>query len=172
MRTAHAESGARVVTANFDSFYAATYPEIARALSVTLGDAGWGQEAADEAMTRAFDKWADVSTYSNPAGWVYRVGLNWSLSWKRRRRRERDRPIEFGPRHETMVARDDSFDDALRQLSIEHRAVVVCRVHLDWSVGQTADALAIEPGTVKSRLSRALAKLRNAIEDEGGGDDR
>jgi DNA-directed RNA polymerase specialized sigma24 family protein len=50
--------------------------------------------------------------------------------------------------------------------------VVVLRFFYDWSVDQTADALAISPGTVKSRLSRALQDLNRRLgveEDEDGG---
>jgi RNA polymerase sigma-70 factor (ECF subfamily) len=39
------------------------------------------------------------------------------------------------------------------------RCVVVCRLLLGWSEAQTAVALGLRPGTVKSRLSRALDEL-------------
>jgi RNA polymerase sigma-70 factor (ECF subfamily) len=52
---------------------------------------------------------------------------------------------------------------ALDDLSIDHRAVVVCRLLLGWSEAQTADALAIRPGTVKSRLSRASTQLARRL---------
>jgi DNA-directed RNA polymerase specialized sigma24 family protein len=44
------------------------------------------------------------------------------------------------------------------------RAVVVLRYRLDWSVEQSAAALGVAPGTVKSRMHRALAALRTAME--------
>jgi len=40
----------------------------------------------------------------------------------------------------------------------------VCRYLLDWSEFQTAEALQIAPGTVKSRLSRGLDRLATAME--------
>ncbi len=155
--------------ADFAGFYRTNAESVARALAITLRDPELAAEATNEGMIRAYQQWSKISAYENPAAWVYRVGLNWSLSWKRRRRRERERPIALGPSHRTATERDDSMDKVLQQLSLEHRAVVVCRVHLDWSVEQTAEALGIEAGTVKSRLSRALHKLRAALDEQGVG---
>ena len=167
---AHRESATTQVSAlSFDMFYEANADAVAQALAVTLGDADLAFDATNEAMTRAFQRWSKISGYENPAAWVYRVGLNWSLSWRQRRRRERDRPVQLTAERAEMTHRDDSLDDALDGLSIERRAVVVCRIHLDWSVSQTADALGIAPGTVKSRLARALAELRQAITTPEGG---
>jgi RNA polymerase sigma-70 factor (ECF subfamily) len=56
---------------------------------------------------------------------------------------------------------------AVESLSEEHRLVIVCRYFLDLSEEETAAALGIRRGTVKSRLSRALDRLR----EEFGGDD-
>lgn len=163
MQTAQPDSAVRVATANFDSFYTASYTEIARALSVTLGDAGWGQEAADEAMTRAFDKWADVSTYSNPAGWVYRVGLNWARSWHRKLNRR----LPWSTSEATLPkTHDHTLDAALMELDVKYRSVVVCRYLLDWSTDETARALDIASGTVKSRLSHGLSQLRQTLDIE------
>ncbi len=151
-------------TLSFEAFYGANANSIAQALAVTLGDADLAFDATNEAMTRAFQRWSKISAYDNPAAWVYRVGLNWSLSWKARRRREQERPVRLAPERTEARQRDDSLDAALDELSVERRAVVVCRIYLDWSVDQTADALGVAPGTVKSRLARALAELREAID--------
>jgi RNA polymerase sigma factor (sigma-70 family) len=48
---------------------------------------------------------------------------------------------------------------AVERLSQPHRDVVVCRYFLELSEEETADVLSIRRGTVKSRLSRALARL-------------
>ena len=138
-----------------------------RALSLTLGDVEFGRDAAAEGFARALQKWSSVSTYDNPSGWVYRVGLNWARSRRRKTRRERvglivDRAVP------TVTPRDAALIDSLRQLSIDHRTVVVGKYFLDWSEAQLATALDIAPGTVKSRLSRALAQLAALMEDHHG----
>ena len=55
--------------------------------------------------------------------------------------------------------------EAVKRLRDEERLVVSCRYFLDLSEDETARALGIRPGTVKSRLHRALARLRADLED-------
>jgi RNA polymerase sigma-70 factor (ECF subfamily) len=148
----------------FAAFYEAERATIVRALSLALHDTDFGAEAADEALVRACQSWANVGTYRNPTGWVYRVGLNWANSALRKRRRHRSKMA--------LIARADSTADstpdidlqrALSQLSDAHRAVVVCRYYLDFSVSETAEALGVPVGTIKSRASRALEQLEGLL---------
>lgn len=46
---------------------------------------------------------------------------------------------------------------------MKHRSVVVCRYLLGWSVAETAQALGVREGTVKSRLHRAMQSLQSAL---------
>jgi RNA polymerase sigma-70 factor (ECF subfamily) len=107
-------------------------------------------------MVRAYQRWDRVSTLDNPAGWVYRVGLNHARSRLRRLLRRPPPPHTIAA--EFTVA-DPAIERALARLSVDHRAVVVCRHLLGWSEAQTAAALELRPGTVKSRLTRALTRL-------------
>ena len=162
-----------MVAARFDDFYTAHRDDMARALGLALRDAALGAEAADEAFARAYQRWGTVSAYSNPQGWVYRVGLNWARSWLRRVRRERERRPLLAQQYAVEDRpRDLDLEQALESLNDAHRAVIVARFYLDWSVAETATALGIASGTVKSRLSRGLEQLRAVLEDatpEGGG---
>ena len=162
-----------MVAAGFDDFYVAHRDDMARALGLALRDAALGAEAADEAFARACQRWGTVSAYSNPQGWVYRVGLNWARSWLRRVRRERERRPLLAQQYAVEdQPRDLDLEQALESLNDAHRAVIVARFYLDWSVAETATALGIASGTVKSRLSRGLEQLRAVLEDatpEGGG---
>lgn len=152
--------------AGFSAFYAEHHDSVARALALTLGDAELGAEAADEAMTRAYQRWATVQSYRNPPGWVYRVGLNWARSFLRKRRRATSSPHLDDSPIDDPAPRDPYLAAALAALDAKHRSVVVLRYYLDWSVEQTADALQIAPGTVKSRLHRALSQLEIALAEE------
>lgn len=145
----------------FEVFYAVRHDAVYRALALTLGDTDLAAEATDEAMVRAYERWATVSTYDNPAGWVYRVGLNWSRSWLRKRRREM-----HGSHDVAVVAgepTDPAIAAALATLSVEQRATVVLRLFLDWSTAEVARSLHVSEGTVKSRLSRGLDQMRTAL---------
>ena len=148
---------------DFDTFFQRHHADMVRALTLALGDAEFGRDAAAEGFTRAFQRWSTVSGHSNPAGWVYRVGLNWARSRWRKTRLERFGLLVDIETH-APAPRDEALVRALRQLSLDHRAVVVGRFYLDWSEAQLADSLDIAPGTVKSRLSRALTHLAELME--------
>jgi RNA polymerase sigma-70 factor (ECF subfamily) len=153
-------SSVDIEVTGFDGFFHEHHAAIVRALSLALGDEHLGRDAASEGFARALQRWNKVSRYDNPTGWVYRVGLNWGRSRWRKTRREVSAAAGHG--HERQVEQaefDPRLPDALARLSTEHRAVIVARFHFDWSEQEIADALGIRPGTVKSRLSRALERL-------------
>jgi len=196
------EGAGAVVALDFEAFYRAHADTVRRALAVTLGDAHVAAEATDEAMTRALARWRRVSGHDSPAGWVYRVGLNWAISRWRRLRREMpladdgaplseraatdgrdgggagwsDRPGRPGrqPRPGGGVLATETVEPpdpeaaaagvALRRLPLDQRTVIVCRVLLECSTGETAALLDIPVGTVKSRLARGLAALRSTLD--------
>jgi RNA polymerase sigma-70 factor (ECF subfamily) len=145
----------------FDEFYASARPSIARALSLTLGDVDLAVEATDEALARAYERWTSVSRLDRPEGWVYRVAMNWALSVLRRRKRSDHRLYE--PSDTGLAIADPDVHAAIGDLDVHHRSVIVCRHLLGWSVADTAAALKVREGTVKSRLSRATAILQSRL---------
>jgi RNA polymerase sigma-70 factor (ECF subfamily) len=146
----------------FDDFYRTSWSGVARALSLALGDRDLAIEATDEAMARAYPRWDKLRGYDNPAAWVYRVGLNWARSHHRRlaRRLPWARPTSTDP----VPIAEPAIRDALMALPFSQRSVVVCRLFLDWSVADTATALGVKPGTVQSRLHRALQTLESSLQ--------
>jgi RNA polymerase sigma-70 factor (ECF subfamily) len=154
-------------TAEFDAFYRRERATLYRALALTLRDADLAAEAVDEGMVRAYQNWWRIHGYDNPAGWVYRVALNWAISRTRVRSRSvamdrlPEQSVEFAEPADAALAR------AIAALPSKTRAVVVLRFHMDWSVEQVAAALRVPPGTVKSRLHRGLAALRSELEEVG-----
>jgi RNA polymerase sigma-70 factor (ECF subfamily) len=133
-----------------------------------------------------FDERAKLST------WVYRVTMNVCLSKLRSEKLRRhaslesmgagpggdtDRRSELGfaqvrePAAERGVEDDEERERmlaALDALSEEHRAILVLRDGRGLEYEQIADALDIPIGTVRSRLFRARAALRQAMERTGG----
>lgn len=161
MASPAAIAGDAQVADDFGRFYTTTWPGVARGLTLVLGDSDLAVEATDEAMARAYARWSHVRDYDNPAGWVYRVGLNWARSHNRRlaRRRPPEREESVPP-----PVSDPEVRAALMALPLKLRSVVVCRLLLDWSVADTAKALGVRPGTVQSRLHRAVQTLEVSLE--------
>lgn len=60
----------------------------------------------------------------------------------------------------------DAITRAARRLPDAQREVLACRLLLDLTVAETADALGLPEGTVKSYTARALARMRELL---GGG---
>lgn len=147
---------------NFDDFYRASRTSIGRALALAIGDVDLASDATDEAMARAYERWSTVCRLDNPEAWVYRVGMNWSVSVLRRRRRSLHRLYEPASVDGPQVP-DPAVHDALGTLDVKHRSVVVCRHLFGWSVAETASALGVRQGTVKSRLHRAHSILQSRL---------
>lgn len=151
------------VTRDFDAFYRGRYSTLARALILAIGDRDLAVEATDEAFTRAIQRWHEVGTYDNPEGWVYRVGVNWAKTRLKKRAAtptgllDHDSYLDDLPEPELLAA--------VERLPIKFRSVVVARFFLDWSVSQTAAALAIPEGTVKTRQAKAVRSLKRQIGD-------
>ena len=109
---------------DFDEFYRWHRSRIERALVLTLGSREMGQDATAEAFTRALSRWPEVLTYDNPGGWLYRVGVNWARSRRRRRLREvgpeewQDLARSIGPTDQVADAVHDDIivADALSKL--------------------------------------------------------
>ncbi len=148
-------------TGLFEEFYLRARPSIARGLALALGDADLAADATDEAMARAYERWPTVVRLDRPEGWVYRVGMNWALSVLRRRNRSDHRL--YDPKESTLVVADPDVHAALGELDGKHRTVIVCRHLLGWSVAETAAALEVREGTVKSRLHRATRILQTRL---------
>jgi RNA polymerase sigma-70 factor (ECF subfamily) len=149
----------------FETFYREVRPTIGRALALALGDADIAAEATDEAMTRAYERWSTVGTLDRPEAWVYRVASNWALSIFRRRKLSLHKLYTPAAVDATTAAIDPSVHAAVAALDVKHRSVVVCRHLLGWTVAETAEALGINEGTVKSRLHRANQMLRVRLQD-------
>jgi len=152
---------ARTAHSDFPSFYQENYRSVTKALTATIRDIDLAGEATDEAMARAYANWAKIKRYENPAGWVYRVALNWAISVQRRRNRVSKVKAETVTESPQVI--EPGLYQALGKLDPKLRSVVVCRYLFDWTTEQTAEALAIRTGTVKSRLHRALEQLASHL---------
>jgi RNA polymerase sigma-70 factor (sigma-E family) len=119
------------------------------------------EDITQSALARLYVAWPRVRTEGAEA--YARTILVRTLVDARRRFWRRERPTGEMP---DVVIATESPDErldlarALAQLPVAQRAVLVLRFWEDWPVEQVGMALAISPGTVKSRTSRGLEALR------------
>lgn len=151
------------IDADFSEYAAARWHTLVRT-GVLLGcDVRESEDLAQQTLLRCYLKWAHVERALDRDAYVARLQLN-LLRQSRRRRwwgeyasdRMPDRPVS-----DTTAQIDDAdaLARALRQLPEAQRQVVVLRHYLHFTEQQVAQATGVARGTVKSRLSRALATL-------------
>ena len=121
------------------------------------------QDLVQTTLMKSYVAWAKVSRADDRDGYVYRVLLN-ALRDSRRRRWWGERPTAELPEshiQDTTAEIDvaDAVHRALAGLDPTFHEVVVLRYFANLGEQQTATALRIPVGTVKSRLSRALRQL-------------
>lgn len=148
----------------FVDFYERTREPLHRALLATLGDPQLAVEAGDEAMVRAAERWSQVARMQQPDGWVYRVAVNWATSWRRKWGRRPTLPVEALDRVHLDASAQDLVD-VLAPLPLQQRQILVLRHVLGYSTLETAAALGVAEGTVKSGLHRARRRLLDERDD-------
>ena len=143
------------------------WPTIWRAVYGMTGRPALAEDIAQETFARAFGALHRFDADRPLGPWLRRIAVNRTIDELRRERRlELVDPETPGTAYEEALP-DEATIEAVRALDPDRRAVVVLRFWLDWSFEQIADALDVPLGTVSSRLTRALAELR----DEGGESD-
>ena len=133
------------------------------------------EELAHEAFVEAWLKLAQLRRPERFEPWLRRIALNLCRAWYRRRRRE---PLELDEDPAAAEGNEELSASVLARMSVglaglpaDHRMVLVLHYFEGLSCEQAAAFLGVPVGTVMSRLHRARAALRRAIEqmveDEG-----
>jgi RNA polymerase sigma-70 factor (ECF subfamily) len=149
-------------------------PLLAYGLRLTGGDRGRAEDIVQETLLRAWRHPQALDPDRGPVrSWLFTVARNVAVDAHRARRA---RPTEVGDEALAYLPGIDQIEqaldtllvaDALATLSPDHRAVIIETYYRGRSVGEAAAALAVPPGTVKSRTFYALRALRLALEERG-----
>ncbi len=152
----------------FDEFATAAWPRLRWSAYLLTGDYHLAEDLAQTTLARTFAHWRRVRRQDAMA-YSRKVLVNLNIDRLRRRRMVEvggdsvehalDR-VADGQDAEGTVTDRDHVVRLLAVLTDRERRVVVLRHYFDLGEAATASELGIAPGTVKSTLSRALAKLR------------
>ena len=150
---------------------------VALRLAVFSGAGSDADDVVQEAFVKAY---RSLSTFRDGAEfrpWLLRIVLNESRNLHRGTSRRSDRELRVVREESRLVTvsdpaevavgaeRREALRAAIRSLPEELREVVTCRYLLELSESETAEVLRIRNGTVKSRLHRSLARLREELSD-------
>lgn len=143
----------------FDEFVRTRTPALARTAYLLTGDAHIAEDLVQTALFKAARAWHRIE--GNPEPYVRRILYTQNVSWWRRRHLKE---TTLGMYDDAAAAADAdlrlSLEAALARLTERQRTVLVLRFFEDLTEVQTAAALGIGAGTVKSTTREALARLR------------
>ncbi len=142
---------------SFARFASRVAPRLNQALISVAGDAG--RDAASESLLYGWEHWERVRRMDNPAGYLYRVGLN-----RVRRSQRHNRRVVFPePSSGELPWVEPELPGALADLTTKQRAAAVLIHGFGWTVREVAELLDISAGTVQKHDERAMRKLRSSL---------
>lgn len=126
------------------------------------------QDLLQTALARTYRRWDGIADKSLADAYLRRVMINTRTEWWRARKLD-EVPTEQLPDASVEDGTEQRADrallmDVLGVLAPKQRSVVVLRHWEQMSTDETAAALGMSAGTVKSTLHRALARLRQELE--------
>jgi len=149
-----------------------------RLATVIIGDSDEAYDIVQDAFVHAFHALASMHTATSLRSWLLRIVANQAKNVRRSRRRNDARmQRQIRLRTDEVANTDDTALSALaagellaaiRQLSRADREIIAYRYFAGLTEAETASALGIAHGTVKSRSARALARLRTRLGDRIG----
>ena len=140
-----------------------------------LGDPDDAEDVAQETFLRAWKYLKRFDSTRPLRPWLLSIASN--LASNRRRSAGRYvaalmRAFRNEPAHANIEEKSAQQNEAsnlwqaVQNLSVSDQQIVYLRYFLDLSVAETAETLQVAEGTVKSRLNRAIEKLRNIIKND------
>lgn len=159
---------ARLLEALYDAHAAPVWRYVVH----LTGDRAGADDVVQETLLRA---WRTPRILEEPAtarAWMLTVARHLVIDESRTARRRHELLLPEAPERESPDATEALFEamlieDALAELSAEHRGVIVRAYFGGRSVAAIAGELGIPEGTVKSRLHYALRAMRLALQEKG-----
>ncbi|MCK8677827.1 MULTISPECIES: SigE family RNA polymerase sigma factor [Streptomyces] len=153
----------------FEEYVRARQDALLRSARRLVPDPIDAQDLLQTALVRTYGRWDGIADKALADAYLRRVMINTRTEWWRARKLE-EVPTEQLPEAPVDDATEQHADrallmDVLKVLAPKQRSVVVLRHWEQMSTEETAAALGMSTGTVKSTLHRALARLRQELEN-------
>jgi RNA polymerase sigma-70 factor (sigma-E family) len=161
---------------DFVEFVSEVSPRLRQTAYLLCGSKDDAKDLVQEALERACRKWPRIAATDSPEAYVRRIMVNLANDrWRRLGRlREGEQALaaqraDPGDEYGRLDLRDQ-LTALLEELPIRMRTIIVLRYFHDMDDAQIADVLGITPSSVRSQLSRGLAKLRASVEEADAAD--
>jgi RNA polymerase sigma-70 factor (ECF subfamily) len=161
-QVARGAGGVDAAETAFEAAVAPLYPALVRRLVLVLGVREDAEDIAQEAYERAFRGWKGFDG-RDPRAWLYTIALRLAFNQLKRRRRWAA-ILERSPRAEWIDPIDPDLWSALSNIVPRARATLLLNALDGYTLAEIAVMLGEPEGTVSSRVSRARAVLRAALD--------
>jgi DNA-directed RNA polymerase specialized sigma24 family protein len=146
----------------FDDAFPALYHRAYQAAFRLTGDRPASEDLAQEALTRAYSRWATLD--DRREGWVVTTTVRLAISRWRREGRPNRPPVVYGdPALDHVVSARLDLTRLLAALPRRQREVAVLRYLEDRPEREVAELLGCSVGSVKRHASRAAESLRRSL---------
>jgi len=150
-----------------DELYRLHGKSILRYLQRFVGDAECAQDLLQETFAVAVRRPACIAEATSPRAWLFAVARNMGMNALRRRRRFAALPPHLAANGRSPDARIEEMLQAIANLPDIEREALELRLREDLSYREIATVLKIPVGTVRSRLHRAVQRLRSRLNPVG-----
>lgn len=170
----------------YELLFRTWYPEAFRTAYLVTHERSLAEDAVQEAFINVFRSIHSLKQPERLRGWLHAIVSRTAVDVVRRQRSSRTIPVEeidqapgdeayFSgsvngwptPEEAALAAqRSDAIMAGLAELTPEFRQVIILFYYHQLSVGEIAEAVGCAEGTVKSRLSRARARLAKLLSPE------
>lgn len=160
-----------VASDDFADVYAAHHADALRLAYLLCGDPHRAEDVVADAFVNVYRR-LRAGAVDSPRAYIRRAVVNamnsrWRrLALERREARKRSGDDRGQRGAEERLADADEVFQALRRLPARQRTAVVLRYYGDLSEADTATAMGVSVGTVKSSVSRGLERLRTLLAQE------
>ena len=169
--------------ATFDQLVRPHFDRLYRLAFRLTGRKAEAEDLFQELLIKAFGKLDDLVSIDEPGSWLSRVMYNLFIDEQRRFARRRMHVVDEGflsgegltgfagtedpERDQQRLEKLQQLDAALQQLSDDHRVIVLLHDTEGYKLEEIHHLMNIPVGTVKSRLHRARARLREILSENG-----
>jgi RNA polymerase sigma-70 factor (ECF subfamily) len=139
-----------------------------------IGDRGEADDVAQETFIHTFKALDRFDTSRSIRPWLLRITTNLAYNrlrsikryWSALNRMVSADPDLLNDKEDPSASESEALWQSVRQLDRNDQEIIYLRYFLELSESETAEALNIAQGTVKSRLHRALGRLRTVMDKD------